>query len=118
MCIHRITHWQSCHHERNDGVDVCKHAESQGLDPAKCPEGQDTFREGGAGDDCRICADREREKRDRKDKDDREGKEKKDDKHKGSWEAALALGCMGAAHLADKLFRICEVRLGFVGLLV
>jgi hypothetical protein len=64
MCIHHITHWRSCHHERTDGVDVCKYAESHQLDPAKCPEGEDTFREGGAGDDCRICADRDRERRD------------------------------------------------------
>jgi hypothetical protein len=58
MCIHRITHWQSCHHERTDGIDVCKTAESQRLDPAKSPDGEDVFREGRSGDDCRICADR------------------------------------------------------------
>jgi hypothetical protein len=64
MCVHRITHWQSCHHQRHDGVDVCKHADSRGVDPSQCPDRQDTFREGGSGDDCRICADRERERRD------------------------------------------------------
>jgi hypothetical protein len=107
MCIHRITHWQSCHHQRHDGVDVCKTAESQGLDPARCPDGEDFFREGASGDDCRICADREEEKRDenhdrKREMDDREGKDKKDGKHKGSWEAALALGCLGAEYLSKK----------------
>jgi hypothetical protein len=79
MCIHRITHWQSCHHQRHDGIDVCKYAESHQLDPAKCPEGQDTFREGGAGDDCRICTDRERERRN--DDHHREKREHSRDRH-------------------------------------
>jgi hypothetical protein len=56
MCTRHITHWQSCHHQRCTGIEICKYAEARpGLDPSNCPKGKNVFGEQAEAGECGIC---------------------------------------------------------------
>lgn len=66
MCIRHISHWQPCNDQRCTGIDICSYAESHpGLDPYDCPKGENIFREQAEGGTCKICGQREHERKDR-----------------------------------------------------
>lgn len=66
MCIRHISHWQPCHHQRCTSIDICSYAEAHpGLNPSDCPKGENVFREGAEGGECKICGHREHQRRDR-----------------------------------------------------